>query len=230
MKLYRFIAYILIFHAQIHAQIHFLCTAALIDIKYEKRKQDYIHAFSILHSYGFVPYIVESCKPVETQSFLNEYSNNVLHTNTNDATIGNKGVNEFRSILAALNHFAFDDNDIIVKMTGRYFFKNSYFIDYITAHPEIDAFIRRGGQPGDFVGPNHIFTGCFAMRVKHLKTMVENMDFQTMIEENQPVEAIVADYIRDFIPLENVADMEKIFVGAYIFFGDGTQKPELTHW
>lgn len=97
-------------------------TAALIENQWEMRKQEYIYFLNSLLDYGLSPYIVEACK---TSSFFDEYKLPIFYPNVNDLSLRNKGVNEARLLLEALNHFEFD-TDLLFQIE-KDFFKSSSF-------------------------------------------------------------------------------------------------------
>jgi len=145
-------------------QIKIILTAALIDKHFEGRKKEYIKSIETIKSFEYEPYIVESCK--KGPSFLDEYSTNICYAYIQNPHV-QKGVDEARSLLKACNCFNFDDEDMIIKLTGRYCFTNNYFINLVESLTDTDAVVRywphRKGS---------IFTGCFAMKYKYLKQML----------------------------------------------------------
>lgn len=216
------------------SKIHVLCTSSLIDTKWEMRKQEYIHSFKILRSLNCDFYCVENCHLANSPTFLDEYCNHVCYVRSNNPTLKNKGVNECISMLKFLDYFDFNDDDMIIKLTGRYYFENDYFVNLILANPNIDAFVRYGGQPGDFVTPNHIFTGCFAMRFKFFKDMLRTINFEKMEQDfvnnilSGWVEDIVARYVEQHIDPAKVMHVKKLYVTANVFF-DGSSC-SMTKW
>lgn len=171
--------------------IKILYTSALIPHKFEERKQEYIRCLKTLESYGFKEqvYIAES-GPYTPLSFFENYCDHVFYANTNDASLINKGVNEAKATIAAFDYFDFDDEDMIVKITGRYLFNNDYFLQLVKTHPEMDAFASY------FEDKNRgVTTGCFAMRYKYYKQMVEELDLEKMEENLIDVEWEVAQFL-----------------------------------
>ena len=174
-------------------RIVIVCTAAVLDDNYEIRKQEYIQAIEKIKQFGFKPYIVESCKRELT--FLDTLSDRVWYAKTNDFRLKNKGVNEAKAMLDFFEHNEFNDDDIIVKVTGRYLFIDDSFLEYIKSHVEYDAFVKDVckriiiGHQGD------IFTGCFAMKHKYLIGFLKQLHLQKMEEEMACIEWELADYV-----------------------------------
>ncbi len=167
-------------------------TSALLPRFYEERKEEYIASFKKLAEYGYDPYVIEACCPAPP-SFLERYSSHVFYANVNNYSLKNKGVQEAMSLLAGFNHYAFDDQEMIVKITGRYLFENDSFLKMVENHPEIDAFVK--------CDPNHppysrIFTGCFALRYKLFKELLDHVDLKKMEEEMVDIETEMAHFIQ----------------------------------
>jgi len=201
------------------SKIHIVCTAALIPEQYAVRQDEYTKSLLKLHEFGFIPYVVEPCLPKNSHTFLDDYAI-VYYSNTNNFRLINKGVNECVSLLAAFSQWTFDDEDIIIKTTGRYYFNTDHFIQLINQHPECDMFIRWGkGQPIEFVSAGHVFTGCYAIRYKYFKDMLNRINFNTMEHALVPVEAIVAEYATKCLPPEKVMAVEKLDMTARVGYG-----------
>jgi hypothetical protein len=74
--------------------------------------------------------VVENNGPRHT--FLNTLGCEVYYTKNNLLHTKNKGQKELQDILDCISHFYIDDNDFIVKMTGRYILNvNSEFMNII---------------------------------------------------------------------------------------------------
>lgn len=173
-------------------KIKILYTSALLPNKFEERKNEYIKSLHILETYGFKDqtYVVESMgfSPIV---FFEKYCAHVLYANINDGSYINRYVNEAVAMLLALDFYNFDDDDMIVKLTGRYFFNTDKFLRTIEDHPEMDGFAsycvnsERGVQ-----------TGCFAMRCKEFKQMLREIDLDWMEEKLVDIEWIVGQYLK----------------------------------
>ena len=171
--------------------VKILYTAALIDFLFDMRKGEYTHCLEILSDYGYEPYIVEACRP-SGPSFFEEYTPHVFYSNVNDWTLRNKGVNEAKSILEALKYYNFDEQQMVVKLTGRYFFNNRNFLELVENHPTADALIR---VDQDGVKEGRSFSGCFALRCHLFKELIEGLDYKKMEEEMIDLEREIASFI-----------------------------------
>ena len=172
--------------------IKIVCTAALIDQGYDSRKQEYTKGIEKIKQFGFMPYIVESCK--SGPSFLDLLSDKVWYAKTNDFNLRNKGVNEVKSLLHFFEFNKFDDDDIIVKTTARYIFTDNSFLVYIINHPEYDAFVKDIQKTTKHKGMD-IFTGCFAMKYKYFIDFLRHLNLQKMEKEMVSIEWELADYV-----------------------------------
>ena len=207
------------FFNRLSSNIHVICTAALIEDQFQMRQQEYEKALTSLVQFGLHPYIFESVS--EGNTFLENFSHHVAYTKTNDITLHNKGVNEARSMIEGIKYVDFLPDDMIVKVTGRYFFENDKFIKLIEQHPEIDVFVRRNNQ-------NVTFTGCFAMRFRYLHQFLLQLDLENMENRMIGLEHEFGNYIQKLQASgANVVTVDHIHLTANIF-GQGI--PQITYW
>lgn len=202
---------------ELKKETHIVLTAALIDNQYESRKEEYIKALTTLRNYGFKnPHIIESICAGKT--FLNDYSENVIYPNVNNFRLRNKGVNEVVSILNSLDKLHFNDEDMIVKITGRYYFISDHFLKTVESHPSIDVFAKLSPD-------GQVYTGCFAMRYKYFKELFRQIDVKKMEREGINVETEVANYIQKIAQPQNVRVMylDRLDLVANIF-GNGCRE------
>jgi hypothetical protein len=157
--------------------IKLLYSAALIEHQAKQREEEYRQCAKSLESYGFKdPYIVEAIKGKESTTFLNTLSKHVFYSTVNDSSVINKGVNEGRTMLQALDHFSFDPNDMVLKITGRYPMEIDAFSQRIKNNPDIDAIVKT-----DKIG--RTYTACFALREKYLRDMLTSINYKGMIQD-----------------------------------------------
>jgi len=185
-------------------KIKIVFTAALIDNHFEERKLEYIKSLKTIKSFGYEPYIVEACK--ERPTFFDDYSCNVLYPNENLPDV-DKGVNEARSVLAICEHFNFKDDDMVVKITGRYCLQDDYFIRFVETYSNADIIFKWWAKGG------LVFTGCFAMKYKYLKKMLIGYILKKfkMMDENDESFCIIESFCTDY--LENIKkDNGKIII------------------
>lgn len=193
--------------------IKILYTAALIEPFFERRKQEYLHSLEVLKKMNKVPYIVE---PIKSSSFFDECGVPVFYSKTNIDMPGNKGVNEAIAMLAALQHYQFDDDDLIVKLTGRYSFTDRHFFAEIEREPHKDAYAKRGDSPVPLSGLD-FFTGCFAMKYKYFKMFLNEIDFWKMMTFQSHIEWELGFFFENHPEVE-LHLMDTLHVWAHIFW------------
>lgn len=172
---------------KVHTNVKILYTAAIIKDQTPERQAEYEKSIQVLNSYWYEPYIVEAC--VMGPTFFNDIAQYVCYTQTN-LDVRNKGVNEVRSIRRGLMDFNFDDDDMIVKITGRYFFKNDLLLRMIEDNPDVDGFISI------YTMTHFAFTGCFALRYKYFKEIMNKISLVQMEQYWIDVERVIMDYVR----------------------------------
>ena len=123
-------------------------------------------------------------------------SRNVFYSKVHDFNvkdIGNKGINEARTLLDGFTHYNFQPNDMILKLTGRYNLKSDKIIRLIKNNPDVDVFVKvihNGTWP---------LTGCFAMRQCLFKDLLQNLDLKEMESNFIYIEVKVMDYINNML-------------------------------
>lgn len=207
-----------IFHVTLIAEIKIVCTAALIDEKYEMRKNEYITCMNILAQYGFTnPYIIEAIKQ-SGPTFLDDLSTNVFYSTVHDFKINieNKGINEARTMLQGFEHFNFDPEDMIIKVTGRYHFLSDDFFKLVKNNPDVDIFVRQSTDT-----PNWIPGACIAMRCKYFKEMLSSMDYDNMLYHSIYIEREVDKYVKKQCLNKDVkvVYVDKFNLKCYVYYG-----------
>jgi len=125
--------------------IYFLITTSLIQHDYEIRKQQYINGINkIKEATKDLTYkllIIENNGKRET--FLDDLGIEVLYTNNNKIRTGNKGVKELKDVWDSIIHLNIQDDDLIVKITGRYILQeNSEFMEAL--EKDTDCIMKYG--------------------------------------------------------------------------------------
>jgi hypothetical protein len=115
--------------------------------------------------------MVESCQTGPTE--LDQYCDNICYAQTQIWGISNYGEIEARSIQAALEYFNFDDEDMIIKFTGKYEFQTTEFIDLVNNNFDADVIARMWCY-------FDVYTVLFAMKVKHLRTFFKTLNYDDM--------------------------------------------------
>ena len=142
----------------------------------ENRVQQYIDSItktlSVLPS-CITPIIVENNGVRET--FLDKFSIPVHYTNNNSIRYFHKGVNEMLDIHSVIQSFGIQDDDIVIKITGRYHPLNDNFFQTVIQLQNIyDVFIKYFNVCTQQFMENDCVLGLFAMRCKYLKVFEYN--------------------------------------------------------
>jgi len=118
------------------------------------------------------------------KTFLDLYKGcDVFYTNNNMIQTKNKGLKELKDIKDCIEHYAIQEQDFVVKLSGRYRIMDpSPFIDALKYLEGIDCILRYGSFniPSDTKVKDCI-TGLIGMRCKYVKLIEEP-------RENDPVE------------------------------------------
>ncbi len=120
------------------------------------------------------------------QTFLNSFKVPVLYTRTNEIVTRNYGMKELLDIKHCIDHFGIQDDDFIVKITGRYILKeDSEFVREVRnlSQTNYDAIIRYGSyieDPPEGKSDNCV-TGLIGLRCRYLKK-IEIPDEDTYVE------------------------------------------------
>lgn len=130
--------------------IYLIITTCIVNkygiVDNEHRKNRYIECISTLLNLisgdlTIKPIIVEN-NGLQT-SFLNYFGCDVFYTKNNYLNFPNKGVNELLDIKDVIKHYNIQDNDFIIKLTGRYKLLNLDFINTVKNNQDkFDAFIK----------------------------------------------------------------------------------------
>jgi hypothetical protein len=138
--------------------------------EYEQRKETYINAIrqvlSILPS-EIHPIIVENNGLRET--YLDTLGCDVQYTTNNNQIYIHKGVNELLDMKSMIDKYNIQDDDMIIKLTGRYTVLNDTFFKTVINNPDNDAFVKFFNVCTSEFVENDSVLGLFALRCKYLK-------------------------------------------------------------
>lgn len=184
-------------------------------IDYEHRKQRYIDSITqtlnILKPFNIKPIIVEN-NGLSSDTYLDELPCDILHTNNNSLYFTHKGVNELLDIKQVIDHYQISDDDLIIKLTGRYKLLDDTFLQIINENMhKHDAFVKFFNVCTLRYQHCDCVLGLFAAKCKYIKhfeysckkspevefaTFVRN-NIQTVMEiDNLNIECCFADDLR----------------------------------
>ena len=141
-----------------------------------QRKERYLYAISEtlkILPYEIMPIIVENNGKRDT--YLDNFYHgqklvDVLYTENNILQFKSKCVNELLDIKDVISHYKIKDDDMIIKLTGRYKAISPKFFEYIIANQHgHDAFVKFFGTCSLKFELYDCILGCYAMRVKYIK-------------------------------------------------------------
>jgi hypothetical protein len=185
----------------------------------DKRKQQYYLAIANVLNLcppEITPIIVEnSCVD---KSYLDVFKCDVVYTNSSTPIregnlILHKGHNELNDIKTIIKKYDIQNNDMIIKFTGRYLLFQSDFFTTVLANPDKDAFFREYNVCTYAKDNISIVLGMFALRAlyfnnfkycKHDKGVEE--DFRTMINE--------------YVAVDKIVKIDKLWLRVYLGMND----------
>ncbi len=211
--------------SNLKGQIRIICTSAIIPEHYEMRREEYTRSLQRLKNYPYELYVFEACHR-SSPPFLEKLTPHVFYSNVNNPSLRNKGVNEAASLIEGFKYYRFNDEDMIVKLTGRYHLFNDHFLKIIESHPEGDVFVK--GDKNHLRSHEKIFSGCFAMRHRFFKQMLAEMDLVKMEKEMIDIEKEIAHFIQQLEDQgAHVVYVDKLGVAANI---GNACPPVVTYW
>ena len=140
---------------------------------FEHRKNRYINSIKssleiISNDKTIKPIIVENNG--HRQTYLDELKCDVVYTNNNDLNVQHKGVNELLDIKQVINQYNIQDDDIIIKLTGRYKIVDSSFFNTVKDNLNVyDAFVKFFNVCALQYMWDDCVLGLFAIKCKYLK-------------------------------------------------------------
>lgn len=163
-----------------------------------ERRERYLYAISetlkILPAH-ICPIIVENNG--ERATYLDNFVHNgqpvkVLYTTNNSLPFKSKGTNEILDIKEVIQRVGINDDDIIIKLTGRYRLLGSQFLEGVISNQDVcDAFIKFFGTCSLKYEEYDCILGLYALRAKYYKLLNH-----LTIDNYQSAEIAFARYVR----------------------------------
>jgi len=181
-------------------------------INNEHRKNQYIHCISaalalIENEYKdkIKPIIVENNGKRETYlDGLSQTKNcDVIYTDNNQHYFPHKGVNELLDIKHIIQKYNIEDNDTIIKLTGRYKLLNSSFLNsVIRAKDDYDAFVKFFNVCSKKYMYDDCVLGLFAIKCKYLNNF--------KYECKKSAECEFASFVRNNIESHKIMEIDTL--------------------
>jgi hypothetical protein len=164
-----------------------------------ERKERYLHAISEtlkVLPHEIKPIIVENNGKRETylDNFYHHHREHVkvFYTDNNKQQFKSKGVNEIIDLKEVIDRYGIEDDDIIIKLTGRYrALSPKFFRDVIENENKYDAFVKFFGTCSLKFEDYDCILGFYAIRAKYLKLFNHYS-----IDNYQSAEIAFARYIK----------------------------------
>ena len=189
-------------------KFRFVFTTSIISPEREQQYFDRItDSIKILQHLPFEFYIVENNGPRKT--LLDDISGaRLLYTQTNANKAFTKiGVKEFHDLTLLADKYEFEDDDIVIKLTGRYTLENpTTFLQTLPAFEyKYDAFLKWMHIWTAMYLYDDCILGLFALRFKYLK------EFNYLEMTSHPsMEHIFAKYVRENVPNDRTAELKHL--------------------
>ena len=164
-----------------------------------ERKERYIYAISETLKnlpHEIKPLIVENNGKRETylDNFYHHHRQHVkvFYTENNRQQFKSKGANELMDIKEVIERYGIEDDDIVIKLTGRYrALSPKFFKEIIENENNFDAFVKFFGTCSLKFEQYDCILGCYAMRAKYIKLFSEHS-----IDNYKSAEIAFARYAR----------------------------------
>jgi len=170
------------------------------------RKNRYIDSIQQLLTFvesdpSIKPVIVENNG--QRSTYLDDLHCDVLYTDNNKTDFIHKGQNELLDIKAVIHHYRIRDDDMIIKITGRYKLISHSFINRVKDNlHHYDVFIKFFNVCAKEYLYNDCVLGLFAVKCKYIK----NFNYQL---KTGP-ECEFANYIRTYIPPNKLVEVTQL--------------------
>lgn len=139
------------------------------------------------------------------QTFLDDLKCDVFYTNNNIINYNHKGENELLDIKEVINQYNIKDDDIIIKLTGRYKLLNLNFINLVkNTIDNYDAFVKFFNVCTLQYMFDDCVLGLFAIKCKYLK------EFKYSFLRSPECE--FADYIRKNINKNKLIEVKQLYL------------------
>jgi hypothetical protein len=143
----------------------------------DERMERYLYAISEtlkVLPHEIKPIIVENNGKRETylDNFYHHHRQHVkvFYTENNKQQFKSKGANELVDIKEVIEKYGIEDDDMVIKLTGRYLaISPKFFRDVLENENNFDAFVKFFGTCSLQFEPYDCILGCYAMRAKFIK-------------------------------------------------------------
>lgn len=148
-----------------------------------------------------------SIKPIVVENnglrptYLDSLKCDVVYTNNNNTRCGHKGVNELLDINEIIHRYNIQDEDMIIKLTGRYKLLNPKFIELVK-NGNYDAYVKFFNVCTKQYMYDDCVLGLFALRCKYVKGF--------KYEFGKSAECEFAGYVRTHIDKDKLMEVDQL--------------------
>jgi hypothetical protein len=176
---------------------------------YEGRKTLYIkciqQALKFARRLDIKTIIVENNGKRET--YLDTLECDVVYTENNLVDTHNKALNELRDIQEVMRLYNIDDNDMVIKLTGRYLLLNDMFFNMVW-NTEADICVKYYNMWTDTTSSIECILGLYAIRAKYLKIFKLTGNYSGEVE--------FALFIQQYISQNKIQKMSSLFLNCLL--------------
>jgi hypothetical protein len=172
-------------------KIHLVITTANIGTHYQDRKEQYLQSIerALQFDYLFNSYTILECVS-SNEVYLKDYN---VHYSKVQNLYPEKGLNEMQHLKAFINQSSFNDDDLIVKLTGRYMLEdNSFFNKVKLLACEYDSIFKDDSDIYEGLG-YHTFLYC--SRKTRFLEIINSLNYSK--ENRNPIEWGVKDFLKN---------------------------------
>jgi len=176
---------------------------------YEGRKTLYIkciqQALKFANRLDIKTIIVENNGKRET--YLDTLGCDVVYTESNLANTYNKAFNELSDIQEVMRLYKIDNNDMVIKLTGRYLLLNDMFFNMVSS-TDADVCLRYFNIWSNLPSSTECILGLYAIRAKYLKMFRLTGFYSGEVE--------FALFIQQHIPQDKIQKMSSLFLNCLL--------------
>lgn len=164
------------------------------------------NSISVIKDLPFEVYLVEN-NGVRKTVFDELEGVTLLYTGTNTIkSFERKGMKEFHDLLLLADTYEFDDEDIIIKLTGLYTLSDATFLkSVVELESRYDAFIKWY----DVIHGKYVYDDCclglYAIRYKYLN----KFNYIEMLQ-HPSMEHVFAKYVREEVPANRILEAKHL--------------------
>ena len=175
-----------------------------INDRFLRYKECITSVLNLLHNDSNIkPIIVENNKPNCFSSCQSIWGCDIVYTDNNQNYYPHKGNNELLDIKDVINQYDIKDDDIIIKLTGRYkVLTNDFFTLVKENATNFDAFVKFFNVATLQYDINDCILGLLAIKCKYLK------DFEYAYQKSPEVE--IAQHIRKNVKSERIKEITNL--------------------